>query len=301
MTRFMGNMALFETWYDLMAPFTPKSRWYALTPEEQAVVPARIYDHLLKDDPYYAVMFDRPATSGLDEATIIAALGEKIAGWLDGQPYFFRTNLLSPKDAGLCRVENAEDVLDLLLRSRRLYRVSPVMGATPLTLVFREWCTPYEEFRCFVENGRIKALSQYDDSDSIMKANGASEFYPLTPTDYVRLATYIQAVVDTTHLDTAVLDVARGDDGFWVVEINPFSPITDTCLFVLEDIYDTPLPDPEIRYWVGPFIIGRLTYSAGRWHVRAPLPVSQTPPPEPWISQVLSHIVGPATPVTSLE
>lgn len=301
MTKFTGETAHFETWYDLMAPFTPKSRWYALTPEEQVVVRARIYDYLLEDDPYFAMMNDRPETGGLDEAGVVAALREKIAGWLDGRPYFFRTNLFSPKDVGVCRVENADDVLQLLLRSRRLYRGFRLMGETPLTLVFREWVAPHEEFRCFIEDGRIKGVSQYDDSDSIMKAKGASELYTLSFADYARLAAYVQQVVDATRLETAVLDVARGDDGFWVVEINPFSPATDTCLFALEDIYDIPILEPEIRYWVERFTIGRMTYGAEGWGVRSPVPVSQTPPSDPRVDQLLAKIVGHSNRVTSLD
>ena len=33
-TRFMGQTANFETWYELEAPFTPLSRMYPVTREE---------------------------------------------------------------------------------------------------------------------------------------------------------------------------------------------------------------------------------------------------------------------------
>jgi len=276
--RFIGTTANFETWYPLVAPFTPLSHWYPLTPDERTVIRAQIFDHLLENDPYFGELHDRPDSHHLPESEIMVALREKIAEWLDGPPYFFRTNLGSPKDVGSCKVHTAEDVLRLLLHSHRIYRLLPLLEDQPLHLVFRAWVSLSQEFRCFIHEGEICGISQYDDSDTVRTRSGASQVFDLAPAAYVRLYDYVRHVIADAHLEDAVLDVAFGDHGFWVIEINPFAPCTDRCLFAGEDLYHESQRPPEIRYWIEPFVIAVMTFDAvDGWAVRSHIDVNTLP------------------------
>lgn len=238
LTQFLGSAAFFETWYPLLAPFTPPSRCVPLTPDEQAVVLVRMYDHILEDDPYYAVLHDRPPTPGLDETAVLAGLRAKLTRWLDGQPVFFRTNIASPKDVGLGPIRTADDVLTRLLRSFRVYRLCRFLGDQP-----RGW-----------------------DPQRFIRSR------PMTTTSWLSMCAALSLPLDWIGLDSAVLDVGRSPTGWWAIEINPFTRATDLCLFAGTNLYATPLPAPEIRYWRDPYTIGRLSFREGVWTPRSPLP-----------------------------
>ena len=105
-------------------------------------------------------------------------------------------------------------------------------------LSLRQWVyvAPSREFRCFVMSGQLSAISQRDDMN----------FYPDLIKDGVidELRDRIQAFFDERISDgfpdpDYVFDVfVDVDDQVFLMDFNPFSPVTDSLLFNWPELYN---------------------------------------------------------------
>lgn len=179
---------------------------------------------------------------------------------------FFRTNLFSPKDVRKnCFVSTGKETIELLTSSYRMYEgYQKLLKEKDLYLVFREKISIKEEFRCFVENGNIKAISQYDDSRSLSQRKGASAIYSFGNKDYLSLYHYVNNFIKKCSVIHAVIDIAHTPNGFMIIELNPFHRYTDKSLFANVDIYDKTMEETEIRFWKEPFVVKVLTVQNGK-------------------------------------
>lgn len=252
MLNFTGKTANFEEWYEDLKAFTPKSTYFKVDSDTKKVILARTYSNLCKLIPYFGEINRPVSTKGIDEFAKITALVEEMEKHIKRKVVFFRTNLFSPKDVkSPSIVSNGLEAHDLLLSSSRLYRgYKELLKDGDLYLVFREKVEFKEEFRCFIENGHVKGISQYDDSDSLRKKKGASRIFTLEEREYLILLDYVQYVVESADIQSCVMDIGFTPTGISVIELNPFSPLTDKSLFANTEIYsDSFTGKTEIRYW----------------------------------------------------
>eukprot|EP00703_Trepomonas_sp_PC1_P002054 JAP94552.1 Putative cell division cycle protein [Trepomonas sp. PC1] len=151
-------------------------------------------------------------------------------------PCFIRFDSCSPKDAGCLKVQNSWEVVSVLVRSKRLYKI--YSDNIPEKIILRPWDQNIwdnrdkNEHRVFVHNNKITAISQYDCYNN----HNFSRFrisYPLI----IEHIKEIQHQVETAFkLQSYVIDVFVGEPEQYVVqfiEINPFgmeSPC-GSCLF----------------------------------------------------------------------
>lgn len=251
MLNFTGQMANFEDWYEGLKNYTPASTYFEVDDATKKVIIAKTFDQMCKNIPYFSEMNDRPDTTGIDEVALITSLVEEMDKHIQGKEVFFRSNLFSPKDVkSPCLVSTGKEAIELLLSSSRMYRgYKNILKDQDLYLVFREKVDFNEEFRCFIENGHVKGISQYDDSDSIRKGIGASRIYTLSDKDYLNLLDYVQFVIASTGIQSCVMDVGFTPIGTTVIELNPYGEVTDKSLFANSDIYSEPSTQTEIRFW----------------------------------------------------
>jgi hypothetical protein len=190
-------------------------------------------------------------------SVLIALDGEASAERVDdaiarvGGDAFFKLSSVSPKD--LChnapgerpsyaalRVRNAAAVFELLERSRRLHNSRAFNRGT--SLVLREWIDGLDsrfEFRCFVFDARVTAISQYDwttpyaiwsDDDHCHRTKAA-------------IVAFVQAQIVpriASHCREWVVDVVFHRQRWFVVEINMFGADLNVggCLFHWAIDYD---------------------------------------------------------------
>lgn len=252
MLNFTGMTANFQEWYEKMSVYTPKSTYFRVDADTKKVIMAKTFDKLCENIPYFGETNERIDTTEIDEVAKITSLIKEMNQHIEGKEVFFRTNLFSPKDVkSPCLVSSGEEALELLLSSSRMYRgYHRILKEQDLYLVFREKVDYQEEFRCFIENGHVKGISQYDDSDSVRLAQGSSRLFTLTSKEYLSLIDYVQHVVDATGIRSCVLDVGFIPTGLSVIELNPYGEVTDKSLFANTNIYDMSTSDQtEIRYW----------------------------------------------------
>ena len=92
------------------------------------------------------------------------------------------------------------------------------------------------EFRCFVIRGCLVAISQRDDAN----------FYPDLTDDTIVAevcdaieAFFRRCIVDNFPDPDYVFDVCLNEDGqVFLLDFNPFSPVTDSLLFTWPELYD---------------------------------------------------------------
>lgn len=248
---FTGDSANVDLWYDALEGFTAPSTLIPISNEAQEAISYQTFQKILEFDPYFGEMHDSPIKPSGDIETILQGVKRGIDDVLHGNNMFFRVNLCSPKDVGReCIVNNGEQTLDLLLSSFRLYKgYRSALKNKPMFLVFRELRQFEDEYRCFIEEGQIKAISQYEDSDTVNKALGASALYSITHEVITNLWGYVQNVIQEAGIETAVLDVGHVvGRGFECIEINPFADCTDKCLYTGEEVY-TGKVEGQFRYW----------------------------------------------------
>ena len=157
---------------------------------------------------------------------------------------FLRLGSRSPKDAHYAReiglrVRSAADGLALLTtHSRRIaFDIRCALDYSYLPRLFlREWLTlpAWTEFRCFVEDGRLVGISQYDHrylgpAPEIHRHAGAIE-------DSIRC--FFEEIRPLLHLPSVVVDVfldpeAATEDRFEtrLLELNPFIVQTSPAMF----------------------------------------------------------------------
>lgn len=252
MLNFTGKTANFEEWYEAIEPFTPKSTYFKVDHETKKVIVGRTYDQLWKLIPYFGETNRRVSTKGIDEFSKITSLVDLMEKHIQRKDVFFRTNLFSPKDVkNPCFVSNGLEAWETLISSERLHRgYQELLKDDDLYLVFREKVEYKEEFRCFIENGHVKGISQYDDSNSIRRGKGASRIFTFDEREYLNLLDFVQHVVQSAGIMSCVLDVGYTPTGISVIELNPFGSVTDKSLFANTDIYsELTTGSTEIRYW----------------------------------------------------
>jgi hypothetical protein len=180
----------------------------------------------------------------------IERVRDRIAEALECYPggAFVRLGSRSGKDSAVAltrglRVVDAETALRMLTDgSRRTafdLRLALRHDYAPHVFV-REWVQipPWAEFRCFMRGRRLVGISQYD-----CKNLGHS---PEIAENAAEIRTAIEALFEdfraASHLDDVVFDVfVERDSGAFsatLLELNPFGPETDACLFDWDDAFD---------------------------------------------------------------
>lgn len=248
---FKGDSANVELWYEQLKAFTSPSSLLPISEDERRAIEYQTFQRILDFDPYYGEMHDAPMKPNGDIGAILEGITKKIDQIISNQSVFFRINLCSPKDAGEnCIISNGEEALDLLLSSFRIYNgYKRVMKNKPIFLVMRELRSFEDEYRCFIENGKLIAISQYEDSDTVTKGSGASRLFALTSETILNLWRYVENVIESIGIVDAVLDVGNVKGaGFECIEINPFADCTDKCLYAGEDLYGN-IQGQSFRYW----------------------------------------------------
>lgn len=142
------------------------------------------------------------------------------------------------------KMENAKQVLQMFSISERISQDMKLALANPEryheNFVVRKWVDldPSMEFRGFVTNDKLNALSQYNhlgffphlvaEKDRIQAAI-CNFFYDVA---LPRVKSSFSAYI----IDFALVKSDSEPSGFkiWVIELNPFLPTTDGCLFSWE-------------------------------------------------------------------
>lgn len=208
---------------------------------------------------------DAAISDGALEAAYAARLG-------DDESLNAKINALLQAGLDVLKVEDAQSGADLLLRSERIYQDMLMAIKYPdvfeESIVAREWVDLDTglEFRGFVKDGVLTALSQYNALSSFQQVIDAAAVIPKTIDSFFTSRGIGQALVEAGMGDV-VIDfglVPRSDpdaeSGFdvWVIELNPFLETTDPALFHWEhdamDIGNSrkPGPLPVFRYYSSP-------------------------------------------------
>jgi hypothetical protein len=132
------------------------------------------------------------------------------------------------------KMYSAMDVLETFCSSERVAQDMRIALEHPdrfsQNFIIRQWIdiTPDMEFRGFVNNGKLNALSQYN----------YLVYYPHLVLSASELSEKIQAYhANVIHPKLAhkfkeyIIDFAFADGRLWVIELNPFLPSTDAALF----------------------------------------------------------------------
>jgi len=108
----------------------------------------------------------------------------------------------------------------------------------PLKIVVRKWYDihPEQEFRAFVYNGNLTAISQYYHfcyfPNLVEKKDDIKE----------QIINFFELEVkNNLHVDTCIIDFAILSDKPYVIELNNFHQTTDSCLFSWHDETDLKL------------------------------------------------------------
>lgn len=159
---------------------------------------------------------------------------------------FVRLGSRSAKDSERARarglwVGSAAAAIDMLASgSRRAafdLRLALANRYEPYVFV-RRWTeiAPWSELRCFVRGRELVGVSQYHEGEAFAELS--------RDRDAIRASVgrLFEEVRGALHLDDVVLDAfverRRGDYVARLLELNPFWPKTDACLFSWEDEFD---------------------------------------------------------------
>lgn len=149
---------------------------------------------------------------------------------------FVRLNSRSPKDYPwpfqVPATHSGKEAVDFLCGSMRvlddLYEFKWV-PEQPAYICLREWqygLRSEQEYRCFVKNGDLIAVTAYDYTKTVeVPADGGEEIRR-------RIDQYFaQRLKPTLHIDTVVFDLwDKPRDGMTLIEINPYG-LSDPCNF----------------------------------------------------------------------
>jgi hypothetical protein len=190
---------------------------------------------------------------GLCDSARLAALGEWLEPALAAMPGggFVRLGSRSPKDTalalltGLKAVDAAGALALLTARSRRvLYDLSMCRDAGYAPWVFvRQWLDiqPLHEFRCFIEGGELAGISACH-GQPIELPESFGRRLPV-------LVSFCGEVASAYRRDAFVADIAAdpgGGETPLLIEVNPWGPPTDACLFNWNEPFDGSFR------WAGP-------------------------------------------------
>ncbi|CAF0883297.1 unnamed protein product [Rotaria sp. Silwood1] len=196
-------------------------------------------------------------------------LEQKIKNVLDQYDAVFpKLNWSSPKDArwmisdSRLKCMNLADIFLLLKSSDFITHdlcepfkfchddTNNSLSTIQYVLVLRKWSAlhPSKEFRCFVKNHRIIAISQRD----------SENYYDFIEPSANQIMTNIVEFFNT-HIQNKfpsvdfVVDIYRKDSNkLYIIDFNPWGPMTDSLLFDWPDILTLSLQNniekPEFRY-----------------------------------------------------
>lgn len=230
----------FQHWYPKFAGLTTRAR--VLT------VPESFREYLLADG--IALYGERPDSGALPPAAFHAEIESAISEL--GGAVAPKLNWSAPVDStwmlpdNTMRCLNANDVY-MLLKSSDHINHDIELQPNPLVLVLREWFDlhPSSEFRCFVFEGRLVAISQRQ-----------THFYEFLEAQRSQLLTLltslVQSALERFGTPTFVLDahVSQTKERAFVIDFNPWDPKTDSILFAWDELdalcASTNAP-PELR------------------------------------------------------
>eukprot|EP01083_Nonionella_stella_P000425 1223_1 len=265
----------FEEWYSNFRKQTAKSVIIHLDPgfvrylhSDGIILPRECHQTPTSTAGSFDSDSDESSTSDadFDSGPSFGVLVEEINGAIErlGGSVFPKLNWSSPKDASwitcdqTLRCKSAADVITLLKSSTFVaHDLSHAFDTCddhdasaskhPFVLVLRKWrnYSPCNEFRCFVRNNDIIGVSQRD----------YTNFYEQLTTDEFKsnflenLQTFFDEVVRNRFPDPDyVLDIYLDkSDRIWIVDFNPFCPVTDGLLFDWEDLTKSRQPRTESR------------------------------------------------------
>ena len=172
-----------------------------------------------------------------------------------------KLNWSAPKDAtwvhgGTLKCETPGDVYLLLKSSdfcmHDLSYSRPQCGTPPLQLVVRKWCNlhPSMEFRCFIRQGDLLAISQRNHTQHY--AHLASDMTWVTSRILDFFYDIVQERIEELHqhrLQNYVMDVYLDKQHrVWLVDFNVWASSTDALLFEWSELTTLDLEeDPYVR------------------------------------------------------
>lgn len=136
----------------------------------------------------------------------------------------------------------------------------------PLSFVIRDWmpiCPPEfvplslhvsdtQEFRCFVTNGRLNAISQYISTIYSRLLISLAPQIRLHLSDYFnnQIKSPLSTLYDRYAVDIVLLNPTEGEEEwkFWVIEVNPFFELTGEGLFESEEGRRILRGESEVEY-----------------------------------------------------
>ncbi|MFF2531238.1 ATP-grasp domain-containing protein [Brevibacillus sp. NPDC058079] len=202
-------------------------------------------------DQFLTLMFPEKETEEVKK--VHSYFSDKISPAFEEFPdgIFLRNDRRSPKDSdsfftrdGIVAAKSPEQAIGFCLYSERMYmdfKDAQRWNHLPV-LVARKWMElkREREFRCFVKEGRLFAITQYDYHDSYVWVL-QNETQVLE-----RIKTFFEQIREYLPCSTIVFDVHVGDDNVLLIETNPYR-LSDPCLFEnYKELYSLYEHNPEI-------------------------------------------------------
>ncbi len=215
-----------EAWPDALAALAPRRESLTLSVDD-AMVLGGFTPEFCREMSYFKAAFFSD--------TLLDALSQHLAGFENGA--MPRTGYCSWKGSTLlhqpCRTMH--DLLGIITRpDPRVARALMVQLATDdaIHIHLRDWrdIAPWAEFRMFFDAGALLGISQYRHR----------AFFPelaRNERDIRRaIGRFLPDLTDALHMDSVVVDIAMQPDDTHglraeLIELNPFGPMTDPCLF----------------------------------------------------------------------
>ena len=258
----------FSTWYNIFKELTIESKIIDL--------PSAFIEYLLEDgvvmpksveeDEYHTVDSDRSSMEDWSDneedvanAPLFPSLEKDVKNAIEnlGGCVFPKLNWSAPRDAcwissnstlkcetfrDICLLLKSSDFIahDLTEAFKYCEDFTDSLPHDGFKLVLRKWVdiSPAMEFRCFVKKDRIVAISQRDYTNYY-------EFLVKNRDMVHRSVTaFFNKFIKPRFIESSfVFDVYLLEDGsVRLMDINPFSKVTDSLLFSWHEITDGPLP-----------------------------------------------------------
>lgn len=145
------------------------------------------------------------------------------------------TKMIAITRASTLKVRSGQEAMSLLLTSERLYSdiLDWVRYGEPEQICLREWSDDLlleNEFRVFVHEGRVTAISQYDHYTYLPALEPMKEFIKY---GIEKLWKKIHVMIGSQNyvVDIAYLPSKPDGEDFIVIEFSPFLPCTGASLF----------------------------------------------------------------------
>ena len=228
------------------------------------------------------------------EREILAVWEARSAGGLDDGAWGSDNRDLVAYVSGCMRAlvaESVEDVVWLMVSSLRIrqdLRAAMANRELQVDLVFRDWhdMGPADEFRVFVSDGKVTAISQYFHFVVLpeLQAPGAED--RVRSAIQTLWAESVDPVADQLPCRSYTADVMIDGNGkAWITELNPFGPVAGPCCFSWVDDADLLNgADPcVVRFANVPVKDARIRFMSGAWdkwfqRSTSEIPSTQSPP-----------------------